>query len=1192
MRASDFLPALVVSLASLCAVGVTTAKADVAGTAGVALAEAPAGRAAAVSGAAPVLAPISAMSLNAGESADQTLNATDADGDPLSFYKASGPGFMSVTTTDPGSGSATGNVHLAPPAGEPGGTSAAAVGVSDGDLTAERLFQITVVGQDLAPVLAQPSNMSLRAGQVADQQLVATDADGDALTFSLVTGPLYMTVTTTDPGAGTAYGNVHVAPGASDTGTMAAAVRVSDGTLSDQKSFSVSVQANVAPYLYTPSSMSVNAGNTADQTLYATDSDGDPLAFTKVSGPAYMTVTTTSPGAGYAYGNVHLAPAVSDSGSATGIVRVSDGALSDQKLFGITVLAPDRPPVLNQPADMAATVGEIAEQTITATDPDGDYVYLYKDSGPAYMMVSQSTYGSTATGLIRLTPAANDDGIATGTVRASASGLSDTKSFTITIGAGNFPSPCGAETFSAVTTTFGSGLIEVQAADLNGDDILDVVVELPNSNRAAMAFGIGDGSFGPPTDLDAGTNPVSGVIADFNRDEIPDLAILDNGTGNIYIFLGDGTGGFGPRHGFQAGSARSIATADVNRDGKADLLVANPNTNSVSILRGNGDGTFQAATAIAAGYGAWHLATPDLNNDGAPDLVVVNAGDDDISVFRNNGSGSFLSRTDYPVGSEPLAVSAADLDGNGTLDLVVTNASSNSVMAFPGYGDGTLGTRRTFSTASRPSQLAIEDVNGDGFPDIVTANLYSDGVSILLGDGAGAFGGHTDVHTGDSPYGIAAGDFNDDLRVDFAVANYYGGSLTVLLNGCAPEQDHPPVVKAPKAATGAEGSTITFTVTANDPDGPAIESLAANLSMLPVGHDASLTSDPSHTTGTFTWTPSYQSARPEPYEVIFTATNVLSGSAASRITVLDMNRPPVADAGGPYSAFAGYPLTFDGTGSSDPDGDALTYLWVFGDGKTGTGSQPAHIYADLGVYGVALTVSDGVASDLATTTANIVGIFEARAFTSSGNRSIRLTSGKPQWCANVEPVGRSYANVAVDLTSLVMRSPGTGSLEEIRATAGKTSVGGDHDGNGVEEITACFGKQDLRLLFANLHGKTTATVTIEGSLFTGGLFRAQIDVSVIAGGGALAASLSPNPLNPDAILTFVTERPGPVRVEVFDLNGRLVRRLMNESGLPAGYHDLRISARREDGGPLASGVYFYRIEALEGRQAGRFTILK
>ncbi|MCP5408948.1 MAG: PKD domain-containing protein [Chromatiaceae bacterium] len=83
------------------------------------------------------------------------------------------------------------------------------------------------------------------------------------------------------------------------------------------------------------------------------------------------------------------------------------------------------------------------------------------------------------------------------------------------------------------------------------------------------------------------------------------------------------------------------------------------------------------------------------------------------------------------------------------------------------------------------------------------------------------------------------------------------------------------------------------------------------------------------------------------------------------ITVnVTFNQPPLAHAGGPYQASAAEPITFDGSQSSDPDGDTITFYWDFGDGNTGSGVTPSHTYESDGFYQVGLVVDDGlVASD-------------------------------------------------------------------------------------------------------------------------------------------------------------------------------------------------------------------------------------
>jgi len=108
--------------------------------------------------------------------------------------------------------------------------------------------------------------------------------------------------------------------------------------------------------------------------------------------------------------------------------------------------------------------------------------------------------------------------------------------------------------------------------------------------------------------------------------------------------------------------------------------------------------------------------------------------------------------------------------------------------------------------------------------------------------------------------------------------------------------------------------------------------------------------------------PTKRYTAPGTYDVKLTVSDGKGGTATQTLNVVvaQGNRAPTVTAGRtPAGNVApGTEIAFTATGA-DADGDALTYAWDFGDSTTSTQQNPAHTYADAGIYTAKVTVSDG-----------------------------------------------------------------------------------------------------------------------------------------------------------------------------------------------------------------------------------------
>ena len=84
---------------------------------------------------------------------------------------------------------------------------------------------------------------------------------------------------------------------------------------------------------------------------------------------------------------------------------------------------------------------------------------------------------------------------------------------------------------------------------------------------------------------------------------------------------------------------------------------------------------------------------------------------------------------------------------------------------------------------------------------------------------------------------------------------------------------------------------------------------------------------------------------------------------------------------------------------------------------------------------------------------------------------------------------------------------------------------------------------------------------------------------------------TPNPFNAETVLSYFLPKAGPTRLELFAMNGQRVA-LLGQGPQQAGHHRLHWNGRDDQGRPVASGIYLYRLQTTQGILTRKLTLLR
>jgi uncharacterized membrane protein len=287
------------------------------------------------------------------------------------------------------------------------------------------------------------------------------------------------------------------------------------------------------------------------------------------------------------------------------------------------------------------------------------------------------------------------------------------------------------------------GAMDVVLRDLDKDGYMDVVFAQERiatddyAVNSSLFWGSSEGWADAP-DVEFVTSGASDVEAvDLNGDGLMDLVFAcfrsTSPTTDSLVFMQGAAGfnGTSPTHELATHGARAVASGDLDGDTNVDLVFANNFQTGFTeidsfIFWGTPGGGFDSTPTGLPTKGAMDVKVADLNDDDDLDIVFANSMDNslrpevDSAVYLNGGSGSFGTGPDVTLPTAgATGVAVADLDGTGRMDILFSCERNSTTYQVPslvylGGGSGWSSTPDIYIPTEGASDVMVAHLIGHG----------------------------------------------------------------------------------------------------------------------------------------------------------------------------------------------------------------------------------------------------------------------------------------------------------------------------------------------------------------------------------------------------------------------------------------------------------------------------------------------